>query len=100
MELGSRCVYTASCVLQDLYSFTDCPRVDLDGVNKAFLRWWETKKGSGLLTYRDVPYHSLVTKKLSPAGRMPWLEDKDATTYLESITEKTSATGDGNGGHA
>ena len=50
--------------LKDLLSYTNHPKVDIDGINSVFFEWVNNKIDN-VMTFRDKPHRSLVTGKES-----------------------------------
>ena len=72
--------------IKDLLVGSDCPPIDIDATNKAFLQW-EDDKTADIMMYRDKSFCSAVTGKVAPPQCTAWLDQFDDSTasYLSSV---------------
>jgi len=62
--------------VRDLLSYTDYPRLDVDGV-AALFKAWEHHKAESILGYRDRGYRSTLTGTLAPTHHTRWMAALD-----------------------
>ncbi|XP_057306615.1 uncharacterized protein LOC130644861 [Hydractinia symbiolongicarpus] len=64
--------------IKDLLRVTNYPQHDVDKMNAAFKQWKDDKR-KDILTYRDIPFTSVITGTPSPEMKVAWLKAMDSS---------------------
>jgi len=71
--------------VEELIAETDYPSFDVEGACKAFYEWKGHKK-SGIMSFRDHSYKSVITGTMAPTHHTPWKDalDDSMECYLKN----------------
>jgi trimethylamine monooxygenase len=89
LETQEQMIWFQGDYTRQLIEATDYPTLDIEEVNKTFLKW-EHDKMADIMGYRNNSYRSIVTGNMAPAHHTPWLEamDDSMRAFLQEQSEE------------